>query len=98
MQRQMIAPRNNGCQGRIGTWTFLTERGHATVDTMSLLTDLRAFAMEHERCGELDGGVDGDRVWMACTCALRSCKRSIQDSRLSRDATRNIFGGDASIG
>jgi hypothetical protein len=33
-----------------------------------LLRDLRAFAMEHERCGELDGGVEGERVWMTCTC------------------------------
>jgi hypothetical protein len=35
---------------------------------MSLFTDLRAFAWEHEYCGELDGGVEGDIVWMTCTC------------------------------
>ena len=23
---------------------------------------------EHRSCGELDGGVDGERVWMACDC------------------------------
>jgi len=22
---------------------------------------------EHQYCGDLDGGVDGDRVWMTCT-------------------------------
>jgi len=29
---------------------------------------LEAFILEHEYCGELDGGVKGDRVWMTCTC------------------------------
>ena len=33
-----------------------------------LLTALAAFMQEHRRCGELDGGVDGERVWMACDC------------------------------
>jgi hypothetical protein len=27
-----------------------------------------AFYLEHRRCGELDGGVDSGRVWMACEC------------------------------
>lgn len=42
---------------------------------MSLLTDLRAFAMEHEYCGELDGGVEGDRVWMTGTCRVGIVRR-----------------------
>jgi hypothetical protein len=25
------------------------------------------FFQEHQYCGELDGGVEGDRVWMTCT-------------------------------
>jgi hypothetical protein len=33
-----------------------------------LLRDLRAFCLEHEYCGDLDGGVEGDIVWMTCTC------------------------------
>ena len=33
-----------------------------------LLVALDAFVQEHRRCGELDGGVDGERVWMACAC------------------------------
>jgi hypothetical protein len=33
-----------------------------------LLAALDAFVQEHRRCGELDGGVDGERVWMACEC------------------------------
>jgi hypothetical protein len=30
--------------------------------------ELDAFLQEHRRCGDLDGGVDGERVWMACDC------------------------------
>ncbi len=33
-----------------------------------LLAALNAFLQEHRRCGELDGGVEGGRVWMACDC------------------------------
>jgi hypothetical protein len=33
-----------------------------------LLAALDAFLQEHRRCGELDGGVDGERVWMECDC------------------------------
>jgi hypothetical protein len=33
-----------------------------------LLAALDAFVLEHRRCGELDGGVDGERLWMACDC------------------------------
>jgi proteasome lid subunit RPN8/RPN11 len=29
---------------------------------------LEAFIREHEYCGELDTGLEGDRVWMRCTC------------------------------
>jgi len=41
-----------------------------------LLRELYAFYLEHEYCGELDGGVDGDRVWMACTCGARIVRPS----------------------
>jgi len=33
-----------------------------------LLDALDAFVPEHRRCGELDGGVDGEVVWMSCEC------------------------------
>lgn len=33
-----------------------------------LIAALDAFLQEHRRCGELDGGVDEDLVWMACDC------------------------------
>ncbi len=34
---------------------------------MALLADLDAFYLEHRRCGDLDGGVEGARVWMSCS-------------------------------
>jgi hypothetical protein len=35
---------------------------------ITLGTALEAFIREHEYCGELDTGLEGDRVWMTCTC------------------------------
>jgi hypothetical protein len=39
---------------------------------VSLLTDLDAFFTDHLRCGDLDAGVDGPFVWMACDCGASS--------------------------
>ena len=36
--------------------------------TIALASALEAFIREHEYCGELDTGVEDDRVWMTCTC------------------------------
>ena len=36
--------------------------------TTALASALDAFYLEHRRCGELESGVDDNRVWMACTC------------------------------
>jgi len=36
--------------------------------TTDLGAALEAFIFEHECCGDLDGGVEGDPVWMTCTC------------------------------
>ena len=33
-----------------------------------LLAALDAFLQEPRRCGDLDGGVEADHVWMACDC------------------------------
>jgi len=33
-----------------------------------LFADLDAFYLEYERCGDLDSAVEGDLVWMTCTC------------------------------
>jgi hypothetical protein len=33
-----------------------------------LLAALDAFVQEHRRCGDLEGGVEEERVWMTCDC------------------------------
>jgi hypothetical protein len=35
---------------------------------VTLLAAVDAFYLEHRRCGDLDGAVEGDRVWMTCSC------------------------------
>jgi hypothetical protein len=35
---------------------------------VSLLAELDAFFTDHMRCGDLDAGVEGDVVWIACGC------------------------------
>ncbi len=32
------------------------------------LAPVDAFFQEHRRCGDLDGGVEDGRVWIACDC------------------------------
>ncbi len=56
-----------------------------------LLRDLEAFIGEHRRCGELDTGVEGERVWMTCTCGarmvrdiLRKCRESARKGERER--------------
>jgi hypothetical protein len=34
----------------------------------ALLAALIAFLQEHRRCGDLESGLDADRVWMSCEC------------------------------
>jgi hypothetical protein len=36
---------------------------------VTLFDALHAFFQEHRRCGDLDGGVEGDRVWLTCPCS-----------------------------
>jgi hypothetical protein len=40
----------------------------ARLPSVALFDALYDFLQEHQYCGDLDGGVDGDRVWMTCTC------------------------------
>jgi hypothetical protein len=43
---------------------------------VTLLTDLGAFLNEHQRCGELDGGVDGGTIWFDCGSGARIAHRA----------------------
>jgi hypothetical protein len=48
---------------------------------VSLLTDLDAFSLEHRRCGDLDAGVEGSVVWIACDCGALMARRVAEDDR-----------------
>jgi len=50
---------------------------------MSLLTELNAFFTDHHHCGDLDAGVDGPVVWIACECGARMARRVDEDRRLN---------------
>ncbi len=36
----------------------------------AISTALVAFYLEHLYCGELDTGLEDDRVWMMCACGV----------------------------
>jgi hypothetical protein len=44
-----------------------------------LISDLDAFLQEHRRCGDPDAAVEGDRVWMTCTCGAVISRRVDDD-------------------
>ena len=46
---------------------------------VTLFDALWAFYQEHQYCGDLDSGVEGQRVWMTCTCG----------AAINRDADRD---------
>ena len=43
---------------------------------MSLLTELDAFFTDHRQCGDLDAGVEGPVVWIACDCGASIARRA----------------------
>jgi hypothetical protein len=45
---------------------------------VTLYDALYAFFQKHQYCGELDGSVEGDRVWMTCTCGA-AINRNVDD-------------------
>jgi hypothetical protein len=42
---------------------------------MSLLTELDAFFTDHHDCGDLNAGVGGPIVWIACECGASMARR-----------------------
>jgi hypothetical protein len=42
---------------------------------MSLLTELNAFFTDHDHCGDLDAGVEGEVVWITCGCGAHMARR-----------------------
>ena len=76
-------PREIGDRHIVALEDFLGHFGHADdgglVHSRPILHDvaLYAFYLEHQRCGELDGGVDEERVWMNCTGCGAVVSRSL---------------------
>jgi hypothetical protein len=53
---------------------------------VSLLTDLDSFYLDPRLCGDLDAGVDGAVVWIACECGASMARRVDEgDARASND-------------
>jgi hypothetical protein len=46
---------------------------------VTLLTEQDAFFTKHRRCGDLDAGVDGPVVWIACPCGASMARRADDD-------------------
>jgi hypothetical protein len=42
---------------------------------IGLAQDIYAFFLEHGRCDDLDAGVDGPIVWIACDCGASMARR-----------------------
>jgi hypothetical protein len=38
----------------------------------TVLAALTTFLVEHQYCGELDGGRDDETVWLECICGART--------------------------
>jgi hypothetical protein len=49
---------------------------------VSLLTELHAFFTDHHHCGDLDAGVDGSVVWIACECGAIMARRADEGDAL----------------
>jgi hypothetical protein len=43
---------------------------------VTLLTDLDAFYLDRQ-CGELEAGVAGPVIWIACVCGARMARRDL---------------------
>jgi hypothetical protein len=44
------------------------EKSAEMTTALAALLALEAFIQEHLYCGDLDSGVEEDRVWMTCSC------------------------------
>jgi hypothetical protein len=52
---------------------------------IGLARDIDAFFREHRRRGDLDAGVDGPIVWMACDCGASIAHRVDEADHARRD-------------
>jgi hypothetical protein len=52
---------------------------------VTILTELDAFSLDYRQCGELEAGVDGPIVWIACGCGATVARRADEGNRAGRD-------------
>ena len=65
----------------------------------TILAGLTAFFVEHQYCGELDGGRDNGSIWLQCSCGAHithpaSIPRA-DSGRPSKAANHQLAGLDA---
>jgi hypothetical protein len=53
---------------------------------VSLLTEPDAFFTDRHHCGDLDAGVEGPVVWIACECGARMARLVDEGDALASDA------------
>jgi hypothetical protein len=51
---------------------------------IGLAHDINAFYLEHRLRGDLDAGLDGAVVWIACDCGAGMARRVDEDDRVAR--------------
>jgi hypothetical protein len=56
----------------------VSESGDSERCSVSLFADLNAFSTDYRQCGDLDAGVYGLTVWLACGCGA-SMARSVDE-------------------
>ena len=54
-----------------------------------LLGALTAFLDEHQRCGELDGGLDNGYVWLQCSCGGLIMQRASEPPKAAMGSDRS---------
>ena len=69
---------------RRGFETLTRTVARSSVQAVALLDALYAFYQEHERCGDLDSGLEGDRVWMACSACGATMSRGLEPAEESQ--------------
>jgi hypothetical protein len=52
---------------------------------MRRLAELEAFVTERHLCADLDAGVEGPIVWIACDCGASMARRTDEDDHAGGD-------------
>src|SRR5262249_41373390 len=59
----------------LGAAPCLPKGARASRRRLPAVALLDAFYLEHSRCGELECGMEGNRIWMTCTCRAVMARR-----------------------